>query len=274
MNTLETDKIEIQKQWDKDPCGASTVTAYTPGTLDYYRAARQHRYNEYGIWFDDVIKFSQYTDKDILEIGVGLGSDHYKFAVSGNRMTALDLSQEHLKLTAQHLNLEGLSTKTFYGDAEAMPFEDSIFDVVYSFGVLHHTPNTELAFAEIYRVLRPGGEAIIGLYHRNSFFYWLMTVFINGFLKFGFFRKGIRKVMSEIEYRADSDSAMPIVKTYTRRQVKKMFSNYSTVDISSCHIEPHHFWRFSPIINALFSRKTLERWLGFAGWYLIIKAKK
>ena len=76
-------------------------------------------------------------------------------------MTALDLSREHLKHTSRHLTLEGLSTAPVYGDAERMPFPDNSFDLVYSFGVLHHTPGTQKAIAEVLRVLRPGGTALI-----------------------------------------------------------------------------------------------------------------
>lgn len=274
MDIIDRDKIEIQKQWDKDQCGASTVKNLSPGTIEYFRAIRKYRYNDYGVWFKNTIGFDKFKNIDILEIGVGLGSDHYSFAVNGNAMTALDLSREHLKSTVLHLSLEGLSTNAVYGDAESMPFQNATFDVVYSFGVLHHTPNTERAFAEIHRVLRPGGTAIIGLYHRNSIFYWLMVVFVSGILKMGFLRKGVRRVLSEIEYRVDSDSAAPLVKIYSRRQVKKMFRAFSSVDVCSCHVEASHFWRLSKIMSVLFSRGKLERLFGHAGWYLIIKATK
>ena len=134
MSDLHPDKVEIQKQWDNDPCGAVTVKDRAVGTLEFYREARRHRYEDYAPWMPGVMGFKEFSGKQILEVGVGLGSDHYSFAVNGNRMTALDLSREHLRLTKQHLNLEGLDNREFYGDAEKMPFEDNSFDVVYSFG--------------------------------------------------------------------------------------------------------------------------------------------
>lgn len=157
MIELNPDKLEIQRQWDNDPCGANTVNNISRETLEYYRVIRRYRYEVYAPWMPDTMDLSGWHHKDILEIGVGLGSDHYMLAAGGNRMTALDLSREHLRQTKRHLNLEGLDTKAVYGDAENMPFENGSFDVVYSFGVLHHTPDTAAAFREVERVLRPGG---------------------------------------------------------------------------------------------------------------------
>jgi SAM-dependent methyltransferase len=159
--TLNADKLEIQKHGIKTPAEPVQTPEQTPGTLDFYRAVRDYRYNVYAPWFDQVVRFEEWQDKDVLEIGVGLGSDHFRFARGGNRMNALDLSQEHLRQTQRHLELEGLTTTPVYGDAEKMPFADESFDLVYAFGVLHHTPDTEAAVAEIHRILRPGGVALI-----------------------------------------------------------------------------------------------------------------
>ncbi len=270
---LNADKLEIQKQWDKDPCGASTATEQTPGTLDFYRAVRDYRYNVYAPWFDQVVCFEKWQDKDILEIGVGLGSDHFRFARGGNRMTALDLSQEHLRQTQRHLELEGLTTTPVYGDAEKIPFADESFDVVYAFGVLHHTPDTEAAIAEINRVLRPGGTAIIGLYHRNSWFFWIQTLFVNGLLQGGLWRWGWRRLLSQIEYRKDLNSAVPLVKLYSCHQVHQLLSAFSQVNLTTCHVEASHFWRFHRFFRH-WSRERLERRLGKGGWYILAQAQK
>src|SRR5581483_8549039 len=97
-------------------------------------------------------------------------------------MHALDLSAEHLRHTKQHLAIHGLQTRPVLGDAEKNPYGDASFDLVYSFGVLHHTPNTASAVREIFRVLRPGGTALIGLYHRDSWFFWLQVLLRRGIL--------------------------------------------------------------------------------------------
>lgn len=270
---LSADLREIQKQWDANPCGASTVAAEAPESAQFYRAVRTHRYQVYGPWFDQVMQFDAMTGLDILEIGVGLGSDHYRFAQNGNRMTALDLSREHLRHTNRHLSFEGLSTEAVYGNAEQLGFASESFDAVYAFGVLHHTPNIDAALQQVHRVLKPGGTALIGLYHRDSWFFWIQTLLVNGLLEGGLWRKGFRKLMSEIEYRVDRDSAMPLVRVYSRRQVRKLCHRFSSVEIRTCHVEASHFGRLGPLLRGV-PRGRMERWLGWGGWYVVARAVK
>lgn len=265
----ESEKREAQKQWDNDPCGAVTVEGETPGTLEFYRAARNYRYGVYGPWFNSVIRFSEWKGKDILEIGVGLGSDHFQFAKNGNRMVALDLSREHLRHTARHLTLENLATRPVLGDAESIPFPNETFDLVYAFGVLHHTPNTESAISEVRRVLKPGGHALIALYHRNSFFFWGYTVLLRGILRRGLWKKSWDQLLSEIEYRSNPRSALPLVKVYSRRQARALFHQFSDVDITTCHVNPGlRFLEIPPMKN------ICENLLAMFGWYIVIRAEK
>jgi ubiquinone/menaquinone biosynthesis C-methylase UbiE len=271
-STLHPDKLEAQKQWDTDPCAAETVRDVERGTLEFYRRIRKHRYEQYGPWFPSVMRFDDFKNKDILEIGVGLGSDHYSFAKNGNRMTALDLSREHLRQTVNHLSLEGLTTNPVYGDAEDMPFPDNSFDVVYSFGVLMSTPNTAKAFSEVHRVLRPGGVAIISIYHRHSWFFWVQTFLINGIVKMGL-RKGWRRLLADIEYRSDKNAAIPLVKVYSRRNIRNFCAPFSHQEITCCHVEHSNFSKFGILLRPL-RRDQLERYLAFGGWYLVVRAYK
>lgn len=270
---MQNDKLETQKQWNTDPCGAITVKGFDVGTLEYFREARRFRFHEYAPWLKKTVNFESYKDLNVLEIGVGLGSDHYEFAKNKNSMTAIDLSEKHLDLTRQHLNLENLNTDAILGDAEKMPFKSDRFDIVYSFGVLHHTPHTEESIDEVFRVLKPGGKAIIGLYHRDSLFYWFMTIFWNGLLKLGLFRKGYRRLMSEIEYREDKTSAVPLVKVYSRASARNLFKKFAHVELSVAHVEADHFARLSPIVSLL-SREKIEKYFGWLGWYVVIVATK
>jgi SAM-dependent methyltransferase len=159
-----------------------------------------------------------------------------------------------------------------FGDAESMPLNSASFDVVYSFGVLHHTPNIEASIAEVHRVLRPGGSATIGLYHRNSYFFWVQTILGSGILNLGLLR-GFRRHMSDIEFRDDPDSAIPLVNVYSRRQVRKLFSAFDQVKIETCHVEPSHFYRLARLMRGL-GRTRLERWFGRGGWYVVARAVK
>jgi SAM-dependent methyltransferase len=269
---MDRDKRQVQLQWDTDPCGAHAV-ADEPGSLDFYRGARRQRYEVEGPWFDRVVRFEEWAGREVLEIGVGLGSDHFRFAQAGGRMTALDLSREHLRQTRRHLDLEGYRTRPVYGDAESLPFPDASFDLVYSFGVLHHTPGTEAAIREVHRILRPGGTALIGLYHRDSAFFWVNTVLVQGIRCGKFARLGWRGTLSEIEHRSSGSSAVPLVKVYSRRGVRRLMAPFSEVSLTTCHVESSHFWVLDRRLRRV-SRDDLERRLGWAGWYVMARATK
>ena len=265
-------RIEAQKQWEANPCGASTVKGKTAETLEWFREARRVRYDEYSPWLRQATGMVEIRGKDVLEIGVGLGSDHFTLASGGNRMTALDLSREHLRLTQRHLELEGLSTTAVHGDMERMPFADASFDVVYSFGVLHHTDHMDRAVAEIRRVLRPGGRVIIGVYHRNSIFFWVSTVLYNGICHGGFFKWGWRGTLARIEGGAGGDY-IPTVHVLSRRSLRRLFRMFEISTLQSAGVMPDDFLHLQVIARRV-PRATLERVFGFFGWYLMVVARK
>ena len=89
-------------------------------------------------------------------MGVGLGADHQRFAAAGARLTGVDLTERAIEHTRQRLAASGLSSQLQTADAENLPFANNSFDIVYSWGVLHHSPNTPKAVDEVWRVLRPG----------------------------------------------------------------------------------------------------------------------
>ena len=266
---LHADKREAQKQWDTDPCGAVTAAGEQIGTLAFYRAVRTYRYEVHAPWMDSAMRFASAAGSSVLEIGVGLGSDHYRFAAAGCQMTALDLSSEHLRHTQRHMALEGLTTKAVLGDAEQMPFADACFDLVYSMGVLHHTPRTDKALAEVLRVLRPGGTALIGLYHRNSAFFWLETLLINGVLRGRLLTRGWRRLLSDIEYRSDPAAAAPLVKVYSRGQTARLLAAFANLQV-----ETHHIQAPTARLERWLPREMLERRCSRLGWYLVARARK
>lgn len=266
---LHADKREAQKQWDTDPCGAVTAGHEEVGTLAFYRAVRSYRYAVHAPWMDSAMRFDSAAGSRVLEIGVGLGSDHYRFAAAGCEMTALDLSREHLRHTQRHLALEGHATTAVLGDAEQMPFANDCFDLVYSMGVLHHTPRTDKALAEVLRVLRPGGTALIGLYHRNSAFFWVETLLINGVLRGRLLTRGWRGLLSEIEYRSDPAAAMPLVKVYSRGQIARLLGAFANLQV-----ETHHIQAPTARLERWLPREMLERRCSRLGWYLVARAQK
>jgi ubiquinone/menaquinone biosynthesis C-methylase UbiE len=106
-----------------------------------------------------------------LEIGCGCGSEAERFARAGADYTAVDLTNAAVRITRRRFQLANLDGGFVQGDAENLPFADSSFDLVYSHGVLHHTPDAPRTIREVHRVLSPGGRAVVMLYHRDSFNY-------------------------------------------------------------------------------------------------------
>jgi ubiquinone/menaquinone biosynthesis C-methylase UbiE len=162
------DKNSIRNFWNMRPCGTQfTESRFEWGSREFFEDVEKTR-RETQPFMTSIIRFDQYKGKKLLEIGCGLGTDLTDFAKAGAEVTAIDLTRNGVELTKKHLALHGLSGKVVQGDAENLVFPDNSFDVVYSFGVLHHTPDTQRALDEVLRILKPGGEAIIMLYHTNS----------------------------------------------------------------------------------------------------------
>ncbi len=140
-------KQSVQDHWANEVCGTRE------GDLDQVTQHRQRTHPYLDRWAN----YGFGKDRDVLEIGLGTGVDLCQWASAGARVTGVDLTQQAVDTSLARANRMGLSVHAATGDAEALAFADATFDIVYSFGVLHHTPNTPKAFSEAFRVLRPGG---------------------------------------------------------------------------------------------------------------------
>jgi SAM-dependent methyltransferase len=159
-------KEDVRGFWDRASCGEELYLGGTSAE-DYRRQAEQrYALEPYILPFAD---FASAAGKDVLEIGVGLGADHQQFAEAGARLTGVDLTPRAVEHTRRRLAIFGLRSSLDVADAENLPFADSSFDIVYSWGVIHHSPDTPKAAREIMRVLKPGGRFAVMIYHKRSF---------------------------------------------------------------------------------------------------------
>ncbi|MCK4343716.1 MAG: class I SAM-dependent methyltransferase [Bacteroidales bacterium] len=260
-------KKAAKEQWNKTPCGEISGNKET---LNYFLSVERNRYDEYASWMKDFFLFSRYQNKKVLEIGYGQGTDLCQFALAGAECFGIDITERHFELAKRNLNLRGLHAELFLEDANNLHFESNTFDVVYSFGVLHHTPDTIRCLSEAYRVLKPGGELIVTLYHKYSAFYLFSILLFNGILKGKLKKLGLDGLLSIIEKGADGINIKPLVKLYTSHQLRIMLSDFNKVSIHIKHLERSHFSIFRRIVP-LFIIKILEKKLG---WYIIGKAIK
>ena len=173
---------KVKNHWEVETVG----TRYSTSTESaaFYAEVRAARY-ELEPFIQTFAQFESAKTLDVLEIGVGAGSDFSNWVAAGAAATGIDLTTAAVDHTRAHLESRGLGGKTFelrQANAEMLPFENESFDLVYSWGVLHHTPQTTTALAEVRRVLRPGGRMKIMVYNKKSWSDWMMWG-IHGVLK-------------------------------------------------------------------------------------------
>ncbi len=260
-------KQAAQKQWNQTPCGE---VAGNKENLDYFLSVEHNRYDVYAPWMKDFFKFDAYAEKKVLEIGFGQGTDLAQFSLGGAKCFGVDITKKHFELATNNFQLRGLEAEFHLEDASKLHFSDNMFDVVYSFGVLHHTPDTIRCFSEAYRVLKPGGEFIVALYYRYSAFHMLNVLLINGLIKGKLKKLGYDGLIATVEKGADGIHIKPLVKTYSVRQLKIMLSDFREVSINIKHLDKSHFSLFGKFLPSALV-KLLESKLG---WYVIAKAIK
>lgn len=269
MSTTTTEiKRRTREQWASDPCGAIYGDGYSIGTREFFDNVEAHRYQVYARWMREVMEFDGFADRDLLEVGCGMGSDLLQFARGGARVTGLDYTPRSVEISRRRFEVYGVPGRFSIGDAERLPFPDASFDVVYSNGVLHHTPDTQRAIDEVFRVLRPGGVAKIMLYHRRSLYYWFSIILKHGLVRGELARSTPEEIMSRyVEY--SETGALPLVRAYTRDEVDRMFARFSErrTTVRQLTREELRAPRFVPdrFVDALG-----ERW----GWNVVMTAVK
>jgi len=258
-------KNEVQKQWNNDPCGSHYADSDV-GRAEWFQQNQDYHYGIYAPWLPDLMEFSRHAGERVLEIGGGLGNDLSQFARNGALVTDLDLSSGHLRLAQENFALNGLSGEFCHGDAEDMPFADNHFDLVYSCGVIHHTPNTQRVIDEIYRVLKPGGRAIIMVYAENSWAYWKYIIWDIGICQGQLMSWSPAHLMSH-NVEVSENGAAPLVKVYSAARLRRMFRQFEGIEIFKRQMmaEEVPFWLSAVPLPLL--QKVI-------GWNLILKARK
>jgi SAM-dependent methyltransferase len=289
-------KEQVRAFWQAHPCGTKFTEAEL-GTRPFYEAVEEHRYRvEWHI--PAAAGFDRARGLRVLEIGCGLGTDGARFARAGAVYTGVDLTDAAVTLARQRFELEGLSGDFRVADAERLDFADDSFDLVYSHGVLHHTPDTVAAVREIRRVLAPRGRAVVMLYHRDSYNYRVNI----GMLR----RAGARLLRTEAGVRLahrltgepveslrehaarlkedagqylspgeflsrNTDGAgNPLTRVYTRREARELFKDFARVSTVVHFLNK----RWLPVLGPLLPRSVEARLAARWGWHLWIYAEK
>lgn len=258
--------MEAIKQWTNDPCGAVYAEKYEEGSKEFFEALGKYRYEIYAPWLRILIDKINVKDKLVLE-RCGMGNDLLCFAQNRAKVIGIDLVPKHLELAKRLFSTYyvGHSASFCRMDAELLGFASNSVDLVFSFGVLHHTPNILEAISEVYRVLKPGGMAVIGLYHKNSWHYWINLMLIQGLVKRKLLKMSVDELLStSVEF--SRSRAKPLVKVYSKGECKQLFRDFSEVKIKTYH------WKSDQIPKI---EKFLPTFLpSFLGWYIFIFAQR
>ena len=250
---VEQTKGAVRSFWERTPCGSWDASA-PEGTREYFDQIERRRY-ELEPFIHRYARFDETRGRRVLEIGTGLGTDHVQFARAGADLTGVDLTDKGVELVGRRLALEGLESDLQVADAERLPFPDASFDVVYSWGVLHHTPDTPRAVREAVRVLRPGGRLCVMVYSRHawvSYGLWLR----NGPLS----RRPFRSIADVLHHHMESLGT----KGYTKRELRRMLQGVADLRIDKV-CTPYD------IEYAGGLARLTERWLGF---FMVVQGRR
>lgn len=261
----KVDLSDVMEFWDRQPCnlnhGKSPV-----GSEAYFNEVSRKRYRAEP-HIRDFADFPAWSGKKVLEIGCGIGTDGAEFARNGAHYTAVELSRESLEIAVTRFKIEGLTGRFGQANAEELEsdlnhlhFHDS-YDLIYSFGVLHHTPNLDEALRGIRSACGPQTEIRIMVYAANS-------------LKNALVQKGLAQ--------PEAQGGCPVANTYSKEELGELFraAGLQITEISQDHIFQ---WELDEYKKGKFvklpwfqdmPKSMYESFASVAGWHLLIKAKR
>ncbi|MCG8605139.1 class I SAM-dependent methyltransferase [bacterium] len=145
------------------------IARHPIGTPGFFADLDEYRFDKLR-YLPKVVDFDGYTGKELLEVGCGVGIDLVRFARGGAIVTGVDLADKSIQLAQKNFKQNGLHADLLRANGEDLQFGDNCFDVVYAHGVIQYTANPQQMIAELFRVVKPGGEVIMMVYNRKS---WL-----------------------------------------------------------------------------------------------------
>ncbi len=210
-----------------------------PGTLEYFHAIDQRFFSAADFCarkgpqpFDRFLDFPSLRNADVLEIGVGHGSHAQLLATHARSFTGIDLTEKASGMTRQRFKLLGIPGRIERMDAEKMQFADGSFDFIWSWGVIHHSANTRAILKEMHRTLRPNGKAVVMVYYRSFWKYWVECALVRGLLKGEWLKyRSLSRILQE-----STDGAL--ARFYTFSEFAKECDGLFKTEFSVCGQKP------------------------------------
>lgn len=285
---------EVAAFWNAEPCDSEN-SLLSPSTQQYYLEIEADRYAHQGHILE-IMNWLEWKGRSILEIGTGVGTDARQMIVRGANYHGINVDPGSCETTRTALEVFGYVGDVRNMSATEMSFQPSMFDTVYSFGVLHHIPDVQKAVSNIHRVLKPGGHLLFMVYNRSSINYqieirylrrWMLKIltlpgFISFFGKIGFPREKLQRhvelfekfgKMSEAEWlsRNTDGPDNPYSVVYGRDEIPQLLGEGFQV----LRNEVYYFdWRHWGVLGRILP-KALVGWLGKRwGWHRVVLAKR
>lgn len=233
------------------------ITTHPVGTREFFHQLDEYRYDKLN-YLPQLVNFDAYRGRNLLEVGCGAGIDLVRFARAGAEVTGIDISKTAVELAQKNIEQHGLQADLRVMNGECMKFPENTFDVVYAHGVLQYTADTGKMIREIHRVLKPGGQAILMVYNRNS---WLNLM------------RQVTNVPLEHE-------DAPVLKKFSIRELMQFLGNFREYQIVPerfpVRTKLHSGWK-ARLFNDVFVRTfnlMPKTWVKPFGWHLMAFAVK
>ena len=266
---------QVRDYWNRRPCNIRHSTR-PPGSREYFDEVEQRKY-----FVEPHIprfaEFARWRDKRVLEIGCGIGTDTMNFARNAASVTAVDLSERSLEMARKRAEVYGLTSRIrfFHGSAEQLDqiMPPETFDLIYSFGVIHHTPHPDRVLEQIRKYVRPGSTAKIMVYHRHSWkVFWILMTYGKG----RFWR------LPEIVARhSEAETGCPVTYTYTKRELRKLLERHR-FKVKQMQVEHIFPYRIRDYVEYRYVKEWYFRWMPELffhalerrlGWHLCVTAE-
>lgn len=264
-------KQQVHDFWNRASCGEELYLPQLDRAGYQAQAGARYALEPYIL---DFAGFERVKGQRVLEIGVGLGADHQRFAEAGAELSGIDLTERAVEHTVHRLTTFGLSSNLTVGDAEHLDFANDSFDLVYSWGVLHHSPDTSGAIDEVWRVLKPRGSAKIMVYHK-----WSMV----GLMLWTRYALLTMKPWLSLREIYARHLESPGTKAYSCAEARALFEKFSQVEIRTVLTHgdllesdagQRHGGFLLTLARKLWPRELIRRLLPNAGLFMLIEARK
>jgi 2-polyprenyl-3-methyl-5-hydroxy-6-metoxy-1,4-benzoquinol methylase len=265
---------DVRNYWDARPCNVRH-SQKPVGSREYFDEveARKYRVEPHIPGFAD---FDRWKGKRVLEVGCGIGTDSINFARAGAELTAVDLSSESLKIAKQRAEVMGVADRIEFIQANAEELTSAVsgeYDLIYSFGVIHHTPRPDRALSEMRKLAAPGATLKLMVYHRRSWkVLWIA-------LKEG--RGRFSNLDELVATHSEAQTGCPVTFTYTRHGGREFAerAGFRVEDVAVDHVFPY---RIRDYVEYRYVKEPYFRWMpeplfrAFEqrfGWHLLVTAK-